>query len=346
MRILVDVMSGDNAPDEILKGALDAGKEFSVEIVLVGKKEVIEDSAKRQSLDISSVEIVPAEDVVTMEDDPIASVRVKKDASMFVGLRALAEGKGDAFVSCGNTGALFTGASLLVRKIKGVRRAALASILPMKKPVLVLDAGANVTTEPVYLEQFAVMGSAYMGAMYPIENPRVGLLNNGTEDCKGTPLQIATNLRLRECPVIQYVGGVEPSSVPFDVCDVVVTDGFTGNIYIKTIEGTGGLLLSRMKQMLTSGPSGNMAALLLKKHLKQFKTDFDASEHGGAPLLGIRKPVFKAHGASNARAFRSTIRQAVQFTYADLTQRMENKLAELAEFRKTHPTQEAENREV
>lgn len=312
MKIIVDVMGGDHAPEETVKGAIQAANEFDAEFIWVGNRDDMERIAKENEFDLSRVETVHADEVITMEDNPVLVVRGKQNSSMSIGLKMLAEGKGDAFVSTGNTGALFTGANLIVRKLKGVLRPGIGAILPLQNPVLLLDTGANVTVTEENLEQFGVMGAAYMRKMYGIENPRVGLLNNGTEECKGTELQQAAYRRLKNNPDINFVGNVEGNAVAFDTCDVLVTDGFTGNIFLKGTEGLGKMLLGKLKEMFKSSPLTLLAALAIKKHIKGMKKQFDSSEHGGAPILGIAKPVIKAHGSSNAKAFKNAIRQAIQ----------------------------------
>jgi glycerol-3-phosphate acyltransferase PlsX len=257
-----------------------------------------------------------------MEDDSMA-FREKKDSSMTLALRALANGEGDALVSCGNTGTLFAGSSLTVRRIKGVHRAALAAMLPFQPPVLLLDCGANVTVQPDFLVQFATMGSAYMKAIYGLEKPRVGLLNNGTEEHKGTPLQTEAYQLLKACPDINFVGNVESGTMPFDVCDVLVTDGFTGNVLLKSLEGMGKLVMTRMKDIFYATPLTKLAALTVKKPFTKFKKDFDVKEHGGSPILGLRKPVIKAHGSSDAKAFKSAIRLAMRFAESGATATIE-----------------------
>lgn len=315
MKIIVDVMGGDHAPEETVKGVLWAMKEFNATYILVGDREAIERIAAENKYDIRLLNIVDTKTYITMEDDPISVVRSKKDSSMAVGLRMLAEGQGDAFVSAGNTGALFTGATLIVRKIKGVLRAGIASIIPLSNPVLLLDSGANIVVTEENLEQFAVMGSAYMKKVYDIESPRVGLLNNGAEECKGTELRQNAYQVLKKNGDINFVGNIEGNVLPFNTCDVLVTDGFTGNILLKGVEGIGKMLLSRLKQMFLSSPVTKVAALSMKKQIGEMKKEFDSSEHGGAPILGISKPVIKAHGSSNAKAFKNAIRQAI--AYAD-----------------------------
>lgn len=314
MKIIVDVMSGDNAPLEILKGTVMAASELEDQtFILVGQKEAIEKTAAEHQLDISNMELVHADEVVTMEDDPIAVVRGKKNSSMMMALSLLSEGKGDVVVSAGNTGALFSGASLIVRKMKGVQRAAIATVLPFKTPALLLDSGANLVVNDEVMEQFAYMGSAYMKKMHGIENPRVGILNNGEEECKGLSLQIETYKRLKENGELNFVGNVEANKLVKGACDVIVTDGFTGNILLKTVEGMGKMMLGLLKDLFTKSFVTKISYLLVKKHLGQVKKDFDPAEHGGAPILGIAKPVIKAHGSSKAKAFRSAIRQAVAY---------------------------------
>ena len=325
MRMIVDCMGGDHAPLEMLKGVVDAKTELGGEYLLVGHKTRLETLAKENGLDISGFEILHAETVITMEDDAMA-FREKKDSSITLALRALANGEGDAMVSCGNTGALFAGASLTVRRIKGVHRAALAALLPFNPPVLLLDCGANVTVQPDFLVQFATMGSAYMKALYSLENPRVGLLNNGTEEHKGTPLQTEAYQLLKACPDINFVGNVEGNAVPFGACDVLVADGYTGNVLLKTMEGMGKLFMTRMKGIFYSSLMTKLAALTVKKSFMQFKKDMDVKEHGGSPILGLRKPVIKAHGSSDARAFKNAIRQAMRFAESEATETIETLL--------------------
>lgn len=311
MVIIVDLMGGDNAPAETLKGVYMASEKFDAEYIVVGDKPQIEKIAAENGYDLSRFTVVHADSVIEMDDDPMSVVRTKKDSSMSIGLSLLAEGKGDALVSTGNTGALFTGATLITHKIKGVQRAAIATIIPAQKPLLLIDSGANVIVNAESMEQFAIMGSTYMKKVFGIENPRVGLLNNGTEACKGTPLQIECYKHLSELDEINFVGNIEGNAIPFGKCDVLVTDGFTGNILLKSIEGMGKLVFAELKKIFGAGIFTKLAYLLVKKQLKAFKKSFDSSEYGGAELLGISKPVIKAHGSSNAKAFKNAIRQAI-----------------------------------
>ena len=329
-KIIVDMMGGDYAPVEPVKGIAMARAELgsNVEYILVGDKEKIEKAAEENKIDLSGCEIVHTSVAITMEDDPILVVRGKNDSSMSIGLRMLKEGKGDAFVSAGNTGALFTGSSLIVRKLKGVRRPAIASLMPLKNPVLLADSGANVTVTPEYLEHFAIMGSAYMKNVMGVENPRVGLLNNGAEEHKGTELQIEAHKRLGESTMINFVGNVEGNTVMQDVCDVVVADGFTGNIFLKTAEGLGKLMLGELKGVFYKNIKTKLAALLVKKDLGGMKKTFDSAEIGGAPILGIAKPIIKAHGSSKAKAFKNAMRQALIFSETSVNADIEKALAE------------------
>ncbi len=313
MRIIVDCMGGDKAPLEVVKGAYLASLEYNASFILVGDRAAIEKIAETEQMDLRRFDIVHADGVINMEDDPISVVRAKSDSSMSVALKLLSEGKGDAVVSTGNTGALFTGATLIVRKVKGIRRAAIASILPMNHPVLLLDSGANVTVTDEYLEQFAIMGSIYMQRAYGISAPRIGLLNNGVEACKGTELQLKAYARLSESPSINFVGNVEANQIPKNACDVLVTDGFTGNILLKSIEGMGKMMLTTMKELFYADTRTKISALFAKHKVADIKKRFDPTEHGGAPILGISKPVIKAHGSSNANAVKNAVRQAINY---------------------------------
>ncbi len=313
MIIIVDCMGGDNAPREVVRGAYLASLEYNASYVLVGDRAAIEKVAAEDGIDLRRFDIVNAETVIEMTDDPVSVVRAKNDSSMSVALRLLADGRGDAVVSTGNTGALFTGATLIVRKIKGVRRAAIASILPMTPPVMLLDSGANISVTDEYMEQFAVMGSVFMQKVHGLSAPRVGLLNNGAEDCKGTELQLKSYKRLSEQPSINFVGNVEADKLPKNACDVLVADGFTGNVLLKCVEGMGKLMLSTMKDIFYADAVSKLSGLLIKGKISDVKKRFDSSEYGGAPLLGISKPVIKAHGSSDAKAVKNAIRQAINY---------------------------------
>ena len=313
MKILIDAMSGDNAPLEILKGASLAAQEFSDHtIMLVGDENIISDVAVKNEIDISGISIIHSDSVISMEDSPLSVVREKRDSSMSVGFKTLSKGEVDAFVSAGNTGALITGATIIVRRIYGINRAAIASLLPLSNPVLLMDSGANLTVSSDNICQFAFMGAKYMEKIYGIDRPRIGQLNNGTEYNKGNPLQTESYQILSDSG-LNFVGNVEAKEVPFDVCDVLVTDGFTGNIFLKTIEGMGKFLMGTLKDVMTTNVVTMMSTLTMKEKIKDMKLRFDSSEHGGAPILGISKPVIKAHGSSGAKAIKNAVRQAIFF---------------------------------
>ena len=313
MKILIDAMSGDNAPLEILKGVELAAAQFPEhEMLLVGDENIISDVAVKNEINISGIKIIHAEGVITMEDSPLSVVRDKRNSSMSVGFKTLAHGEVDAFVSAGNTGALITGATIIVRRIPGINRAAIASILPLSTPVLLMDSGANLNVTSDNISQFAFMGTKYMEKIYGIDRPKVGQLNNGTEYNKGNALQTESYQLLSESG-LNFVGNVEAKEVPFGVCDVLVTDGFTGNIFLKCIEGMGKFLMGTLKDVLTTNLVIKVSTLTMKEKIKDMKHRFDASEHGGAPILGISKPVIKAHGSSDAKAIKNAVRQAIFF---------------------------------
>lgn len=312
MNIIIDAMGGDNAPFEIVKGAVMASSKTKSNIVLVGNKNKIEQCIKEANGNSRFFDIVHTDSVITMEDDPISVVRAKKDSSMTKGLYLLKEG-GDAFLSAGNTGALHVGASLIIRNIKGVQRAGIATVIPFERPILMMDSGANVNVTADYLVQWAIMGSIYMKSIFGIEKPEVGLLNNGTEEHKGTQTQIDAYQKLMAHEKLKFVGNVESKSLPFRPCDVLVTDGFTGNITLKLMEGMAKYFFSLLKDMYTQNVMTKMSFLVMKDNLRSLKHSFDASEYGGAPLLGLQKPVIKAHGSSDARAIFNAISKAESF---------------------------------
>ena len=322
MRIIVDAMGGDRAPQEIVKGAVRARKELGVEITLVGRIEEVRACLAGENE--ADYELVDAREVITMEDDPSTATRRKKDSSMAVALSMLSEGKGDAVVSAGSTGALLTGATLTVKRIRGIRRAALAPVLPAgEKGVMLIDCGANVECTAEYLLQFAYMGSYYARKMMGIEKPRVGLLNVGTEDTKGGELQHQVFALLREAHEngrINFVGNVEGTGVFDGAADVVVTDGFTGNVLLKATEGVIKYMMGALKGVFYKNTKNKLAAAALKSDLYAMKKSLDVNEVGGTALIGISRPVIKAHGASNAASFFAAIRQAKAFVEANVVE--------------------------
>ena len=315
MKIIVDAMSGDNAPEEIVKGAVRARNELDVGIILVGKKEVI--SALLGDTEMKGIEIVDARDVISMEDDPSTATRRKKDSSMAVALNLLKEDSGDAVVSAGSTGALLTGATLTVKRIHGIRRAALAPVLPAgEHGVMLIDCGANVDCTAEYLLQFAYMGSFYASKLMKCDNPRVGLLNIGTEDTKGGDLQhqaFELLSRANEEKRINFVGNVEGTGVFSGEADVIVSDGFSGNILLKTAEGVIKYMMKELKGVFYKSFLNKLAAGVLKNDLQTMKKSLDVNEVGGTALIGICKPVIKAHGSSNANSIFAAVRQAIEF---------------------------------
>ena len=328
MKIIVDAMSGDNAPEEIIKGAVRARDELGVDVILVGKQEAI--SCFLTGTDMKGIEIRDARDIISMEDDPSTATRRKKDSSMAVALNMLKEGEGDAVVSAGSTGALLTGATLTVKRIHGIRRAALAPVLPAgEHGVMLIDCGANVDCTAEYLLQFAYMGSFYASKLMKCENPRVGLLNIGTEDTKGGDLQHQAFELLSKASEegrINFVGNVEGTGVFSGEADVVVTDGFSGNIMLKTAEGVIKYMMKELKGVFYKSLPNKLVAGVLKNDLKAMKKSLDVNEVGGTALIGISKPVIKAHGSSNADSIFSAIRQAVAFCESGIISDIENNI--------------------
>ncbi len=322
MKIIVDAMGADNSSAEIVKGALLASDEFGVDIILVGKEAEISSAVPDDKRD--RVEIVNADDVITMEDDPTNAARFKKDSSMVTALRLLKDGAGDALVSAGNTGALLAGGTLYVKRIRVIRRAALSPILPTENgKALLIDCGANVECTPEYLLQFAFMGSYYMQSVFGVKNPVVRLLNNGAEEHKGGELQKQAYRLLKKAAddgKINFCGNIEARDVMFGKADVIVTDGFSGNILLKGIEGLGSYFGTELKAMFTKSIFTKIAALMVAKGIKNFKKKMDYHETGGAPLLGVSKPIIKAHGSSKAYTIRSAIKQAIDFTDSHITE--------------------------
>ena len=328
MKIIIDAMGGDNAPEEIVRGAVRAHRELGVEITLVGREEAVRECLKNEGCE--ELEIVDARDVITMEDDPSTATRRKKDASMTVALHLLKDGKGDAVVSAGSTGALLTGATLIVKRIRGIRRAAMAPVLPAgEHGVMLIDCGANVECTPEYLLQFACMGSFYAKKMMGCENPRVGLLNVGTEDTKGGTLQHEAFSLLKAAADegrIHFIGNIEGTDVFSGRVDVVVTDGFTGNVLLKGTESVIKYMMKSLKGVFYKSTKNKLAAAVLKKDLGEMKKSMDVNEVGGTAFVGIGKPVIKAHGSSNAASFFAAIRQAKAFAESGIIAEIENNI--------------------
>lgn len=319
MKIIVDAMGGDNAPQAPVMGAIQANKEYGVNVTLVGRGEDILKVLEENGIqDLpTGVEITHASEVVEMCDNPATAFREKKDSSLTVGLNLLKAGEGDAFVSAGSTGALLSGATLVVKRIRGIRRAALAPVVPTGNGGAVLiDCGANAECPPEYLIQFAYMGSYYAEHVLGRPEPKVGLLNIGVEPTKGTSLQTTVYPMLKaagEAGRINFVGNVEAREAVEGAVDVIVSDGYSGNIFLKTMEGTGKFLAREMKRMFRKNALTKLAALLVSGGLKEFKKIMSSDEVGGTALVGISKPVIKAHGSSDAYAVKNAIRQAQRY---------------------------------
>lgn len=333
MKIIVDAMGGDNAPQAIVQGALDAHRTLGVNVILVGRiadvLRAVENCGEKELP--AGVELRDASQVVEMSDDPAFAFREKKDSSLTVGLEMLRDGQGDAFVSAGSTGALLSGATLVVKRIRGIRRAAMAPQVPCYGGSMVLcDCGANAECTAEYLIQFAFLGSYYARRVMRLESPRVGLLNIGAEEEKGDALRREVLAALKAAGSagrINFIGNIEASDAMMGLADVVVADGFAGNVMLKTAEGAGHFLSRSLKDLFLSCTRTKLAGLMIQKEVAGFKKILDPSEVGGTPFLGITKPVIKAHGASNARAILNAVRQARDFAesgfIADVEQNIE-----------------------
>ena len=331
MKIILDAMGGDNAPEAIVKGAVAAHREFGAEIVLVGQEKAVKACLAAEGAgNDAGITVVNAEEIVTMEDDPATACRRKKDSSMTVALTMLRNGEGDAVVSAGSTGALLTGATLIVKRIKGIRRAAMGPVLPNGgKGVVLIDCGANVECTPEYLLQFAFLGSFYSERILGVEKPRVALLNVGAEETKGGQLQKDAFALLKSASEegrIRFVGNAEGSDLFSGEIDVLVTDGFSGNVMLKTVEGAAKFLFKQLKNVFYSSTKNKLAALAIKKDLGGMKALLDPSEVGGTAMLGITKPVIKAHGSSDARAIQNAVRQAIACAEADVAGAVEQNI--------------------
>lgn len=329
MRIIVDAFGGDNAPLEILKGCELAVKEYGIDILLTGSEEIIRKVASENNISLEKMEIVDTPDVITMEDDPLSVVKTKKTSSMAEGFRRLAAGEGDAFVSAGNSGAMVTGATMIVKRIKGVRRVAFAPVMPKSKDFFMLiDSGANTECTPEMLCQFGIMGSTYMEKVLHVKNPRVGLANVGTEEHKGTE-NVRNAYALLSKSSLNFVGNIEARDIPEDAADVVVADGFTGNIILKLYEGVALTLLSKIKGVFKQSLKNKLAAALVLKDMKAFKKTVDYNEFGGAPVIGARKPVFKAHGSAMAQTFKNAIRLTMEYVESGAISYIEETVSKL-----------------
>lgn len=325
MKIIVDAFGGDNAPREILLGCAQARRELGVDILLVGDRPRLEACAKELGLeeDLAAMEILPCGEVLTMEDEPTSVIREKSGSTMAVGLRALAEGKGDAFASAGNSGALVVGATTIVKRLRGVKRVAFAPIMPgIQGFFMLIDGGANVDCRPEMLLQFGLMGSAYMKSVMGIGSPRVALANVGTEEHKGGQLQQEALALLKACPDIRFTGNIEARDIPYNQADVVVADGFTGNMILKLYEGVAMALMDKVKGVFMGSLKGKMAAAMVYNDLKKMKKELDYNEYGGAPIMGCSKPVFKIHGSAKASTVKSALALSRDYTQSGIIEQI------------------------
>ena len=331
MQIIVDLMGGDNAPLAPLDGAAQAVKEYGVQIIGLGDEALIRRTAADHHISLDGIRLVHCSENIEMCDEPARAVRQKKDSPIVVGLTMLKDGRGDAFVSAGSTGALHVGTSLIVRALRGIKRPALATMIPAQKGAyLLLDCGANVECRVDMLEAFAVMGTCYMKRVEGIQDPSCALVNNGAEESKGTPLLRETHQKLKTTPGIRFVGNIEPRDIPAGNVDVVVCDGFTGNVVLKLTEGMAKMIMGMVKGAFLSSATGKLAGLMMKGKVAELKKQMDSEEYGGAPFLGARQPVIKAHGSSKAKAIKNAIRQAKICVENDLCGTMQAALDDVA----------------
>ena len=330
MKIIVDAFGGDNAPLAIIKGCAAAKEEHdNLELILTGKEDVIRSVAEENRIDISGLTIKDCTEILSMEDHATDVVKKKKDSSMAVGLKMLADGEADAFLSAGNSGALITGATLIVKRIKGIKRPAFSPIIPKAEGMFMLiDGGANAECKADMLQQFAIMGSVYLEKVMGVKNPRVGLANVGTEDHKGDPLRLEAFALLKETPV-NFIGNVEGRDIPLDGCDVLVTDGFTGNLILKTYEGVAIALMDKIKKVFTKNAKNKIAAAMVLSDMKELKNTVDSDVYGGAPILGAAKPVFKVHGNASDVTVRNAITLTMNYVETNVIKEIENTMSQL-----------------
>lgn len=328
-KIAIDIMGGDHAPDEIIKGCVLATKDIDSTLVLVGKEDVIKEKLSAYTYDESKIEIMHADEVIEMCEAPVVAIRKKKNSSMVVGLRLVKEKQVDGMISAGSTGALLTGATLIVGRIKGVERPAMAPFIPTQTGYsLLIDCGANVDAKSQYLEQFARMGTVYVEECLEIKNPKVGLVNIGTEEEKGNQLTKEAFKLLSESKSIHFYGNVEARDIPQGLVDILVCDGFTGNIILKFMEGFGKWILGMIKVEFLKNIKTKVAALFMKKGMSKIKKKFDVATKGGAPFLGINGLVVKTHGSSKSQEIYSTILQTEGFIKDDLVKKLKAKFEE------------------
>ena len=332
MRIILDGMGGDNAPSAIVEGAVLASKEINHEIVIIGQEELINQELKKYKYNNEKITVADAREVITNDEAPVRAVRSKKDSSIVKGINMIKQGEGDIFISAGSTGALLSGGLFILGRIQGIDRPALASIYPIVggEPSLLVDAGANAECKPNNLLEFGIMGNIYMEKVIGRPSPRVGLVNIGTEAAKGSTLTKAA-YELLEQSNMNFVGNVEAREVPKSAGDVIVCDGFTGNVVLKLTEGLAWNILQVIKRKFTDGVKAKLGAALLIDKLGELKKEFDYSEYGGAPILGIKGPIVKMHGSSNANAVKNTILKGIPFVEENVVETIQNSVLEIEE---------------
>lgn len=332
MKIVIDGFGGDNAPDEVLKGAALAVKELGIEVAVTGEVETLKKRMEELKLTENGIDFVASQGVITTEDSPKSILKANAGTSMGVAFGMLERGEADAFISAGSTAAIVLGGTMIAKRIKGVKRPALVPLMPASGGVkyAVMDGGANLDCRPEMLLQFAILGSCFMETTMGVKNPRVGLLNIGTEDEKGRELEHETKKLLEKAP-LNFLGYVEAREAPLGAVDVLITDGFTGNVFLKACEGMGTLMKDGLKGVFFANLKTKLGALMVKKHLDKFVKHMDYKEIGGSPLLGTAKPVFKAHGSSDAKAFFGAFRQAARFVENDAIGKMTKAISELSQ---------------
>lgn len=332
MRIILDGMGGDHAPASVVEGAVLASKKIEHEICIIGQEELIHAELGKYKYDAAKITVIDAREVITNDDAPVRAVRSKKDSSIVKGINMVKNGEGDIFISAGSTGALMAGGLFLLGRIQGIDRPALASVYPImgKKASLLLDAGANAECKPNNLLEFGIMGNIYMEKVLGRENPRVGLVNLGAEAAKGSTLTKAA-YELLEQSHLNFIGNVEAREVPKGACDVIVADGFTGNVILKLTEGLAWNILQVMKKKFTDGVKAKLGAALLLDKIGELKKDFDYSEYGGAPILGVKGPIVKMHGSSSANAVMNTILKGIPFVEGKVVETIQNSVLEIEE---------------
>ncbi|MBE6550907.1 MAG: phosphate acyltransferase PlsX [Ruminococcaceae bacterium] len=315
MKLIIDAMGGDNAPEAIVKGALKGAEKENISLLFVGDEKRVREIAERENTSVSYEIYDTGDNTITMSDDPMLIMKTKRESSMGRAITLLKEGQGDALISAGSTGALLVGASLILRRIKGVKRAVIAATLPFgDSGVLLLDSGANTLATPVELTQYALMGSLYVRNVMKKDSPKVGLLNNGAEETKGTPDYAEAHRMMKEHSEINFFGNIEGCDIPYAKSDIIVCDGFSGNIALKTLEGFGMYLMKSLKNEIANGGlKTKLGGLLIKDNVYALKKKLDSSEYGGAPILGVGAPMIKAHGSSDEKAIASAVRQAVSY---------------------------------